>query len=457
MKVVGLDCGKQFVTWHALTRLPRDVKRHIQSSAHEALGTSPRDLAKLVQMGDVFAIEPTGTYHRVFLDHLLAAGREVRLVNSWKLRHWVESHGLPTKSDRTDAAALACYCLDNLGRDRAFVPIPDFTLRDTVYRMESSNRTALRLRQQLGLNLVRECPEWVATHESSGRDWLEPEPPALWRYLAGETVRNGKRRDAECKATVGGGISGGTRLLAVELCLAERHQFLIEHLIAQMLGRPAYHPYLEVYRRWGIQGKLAATLLTQHYPFDRFLDDGLEVIDRLVGPYSSRPDKLTKRNRSLDGWMASNGLGRKQVQSGQSLVWSSWGPVVIRSAWWQWAKTSVVMRRGNLDRWMTEGDGRPWEVPAVVEHLALNRGVSPVLAGCWLRYEASKATIQGEGARLMAIARHASKGIYRALLLAHKHGALCIPSAHESLENHTATMHPPSELASSAGVISGVE
>jgi hypothetical protein len=69
----------------------------------------------------------------------------------------------------------------------------------------------------------------------------------------------------------------------------------IELAIARLMRAPTFATYARVFARFGFGLTNRAMLLTQIYPFERFLIDGRLVIDWEL----DRQGKWQKRNRSL--------------------------------------------------------------------------------------------------------------------------------------------------------------
>ncbi|HIK45376.1 MAG TPA: transposase, partial [Leptolyngbyaceae cyanobacterium M65_K2018_010] len=60
-------------------------------------------------MGDVFVIEPTGDYSRVWIDVLKKSDKIVLRVNPKRVSSLRQLSGITSKTDRYDAAFLALY------------------------------------------------------------------------------------------------------------------------------------------------------------------------------------------------------------------------------------------------------------------------------------------------------------------------------------------------------------
>jgi hypothetical protein len=416
MKLVGLDCGKRAVTYCCLETLPEDIKRFCNRADYDRLTDSPQDLAKLATLGDLYLIEPTGVYYRVFLEYLEAKGKTVRLVNSRAVRDYAKSYSLLTKSDRVDPAIIACYGWERGNQPGKLFTIDCYELRDFCSEQKSVAATMKRQRTQLLTNLMREWPEIEKVFKESDRNYLDPDAPALIRFLAGEPCYNSKTRQKQLAATQGTGLSEQTRYLARLLLASERREYELEKQLEALLDRPQYRRYISAYRAFKVPRKYQGYFLSRHIPFERFLDNGQERIDYVCGPQSKRTDRRTKRNRSLQGWMNFNGLGKVQSQSGADQAFVPTGSTWLRSLWWQSVKVAVVVNRPKMTL-PQEKPGIPYHRdPFLVDSLANHASVHPDLASLWLRYEWLKLTVHRDNSRIMACARAMATGVYRHLL-----------------------------------------
>ena len=66
-------------------------------------------LEKLISLGDIYILEPTGNYSKLWLNTLLDAGKEVRFISNRDLASYRKLCQWDYKDDYHDATALA-YC-----------------------------------------------------------------------------------------------------------------------------------------------------------------------------------------------------------------------------------------------------------------------------------------------------------------------------------------------------------
>lgn len=417
----ALDSGKQTVYACASNELPVNIKRFATTYRVQTFRSTLSDLQKLAQLADVYFIEPTGQYYKIFFEYLQRAGKTVLLVPSRLVRAYCVYHGLLNKSDRIDPAGILGYGIERIRDPRAFIQIPCQELREICGKMRSLQRQKIAVQQLLGQRLCYEVPEWVACYEDSDRDWLDSEPPALWRYIAGETVYNQKRRDRESEETHGAKLSNGSRRLARQLVTFERWEKDLEDELAPSLLSPEFEVYNQVFDRWRVANKIRAHLLTVFCPFERFLVDGKPEIISVVGINSKRASALTKRNKSMDAFKLYNGLGIVVSDSGITKEQVAGGSGFIRSQWWLLVKTSVVMRRPkHFQPWLKvlkeeHGYEQAWLNEAIVAQVAKKFELTSELSEAWIHYEELKLTKTVDDQRIMLCAGRIAKNMFRAL------------------------------------------
>lgn len=393
----GLDCGKQSVTACAANDRPDDLKRFATTYRVKSFNSTLPDLQKLADLAQIYFIEPTGLYYRIFCEYLTRAGKTVLLVQSRLVRSHCQHHGISNKSDRIDPAGILDYGIEKLRNPRAFIEVHNQDLRDICSKLRSLDRQKQPIQSLLGARLCYEVPEWVKVYEQSDRDWLESEPPALWRFIAGQKAYNHKKRELELDATHGMGLSNYSRKLADRLCTYERWEHDLEYELAEVLGHEKFKPYHEVFDLLHCPNKVRAHLLTVCYPFERFLlPDGRVDRIQVIGLRSKRPDQLTWRNKSLQAFKLFNGLGTVLKESGSTSKEIAGGSPYIRSQWWRFVKTAVVLRRpAGFAGFVSKqkelyGDRQAWLNEAIVHATADRFGVSIYLAEAWVHYQEVK-------------------------------------------------------------------
>lgn len=410
--VCGLDSGKQSVFACILNnqQLPPSLGEFARNYPLKEFAYG--DLTELLKIeADYFAIEPTGVYSRLFVEALAKAGKQVLLTPSYRVRHIANAYGLQ-KSDRYDPVAIAMYAANNLNDSKAFITPALPELREVVGEVRSLKKLKQTSSNWIGQRLCFEWPELVKPFEQSARDWLDPDPPAIFRYLAGEKVFNQKRRDRELAATVGSGLSEKTRQLADWLVRYERAIAPLEVQIEQLLKAEAFDRYHQIFNNFRFGRWSRANLLPAIYPVEKFLaEDGTVRRD-----WIDQNGKRSKRNRSQDGFKLYLGLGQVEYSSGQSSDRKPGGSAYLRSIWYQHLKVQVVIpRKAKYLEGVIQGFPQPWlEIPLVTS-VAEKFGLSYPLAEAWVQYQFLRPQQIKERQRLSKVAARQGKWLFRLL------------------------------------------
>lgn len=422
MIVCGLDCGKQSVSACITDTLPGNLKRFAQTYKPIKVGFHKHELEALASEADLFAIEPTGVYYKHFYRVLTDLGKETRLVSPKRVRNYAEYHGLRNKSDRLDPAAIACFTLENIGNDSAFLSYAGKELKELLSHYRSQRKRLSALKQRLDQALCLEFPEVVKVHGDSDRDWLDTKVPALWRYLAGEPCHNQKTRDRQLSTTSGLGLSERTRDLARDLIAGEQSMAGLEQDLFECIYQPDFKVYNQALDLFNTAPSLRGELIAVWHPFDRFLENGAELREYVYGDKTQRKGGRTKRNRSMDRFKLYNGLGRVQIESGTSHEWKPGGSARIRAAWYLLVDCCVVKNRPKEalaanPKIIAKGSGdRPWANMAILEPIADQHGVSWQQVSAWVHYENLKRTHPVDTWRRSLVAGRCCKMVYRELV-----------------------------------------
>lgn len=346
--VAGLDCGKSSVHLCFLNEPPQDLKKFCRSYKALILKPNKEDLETLLAIpADLFVLEPTGSYSRIWVDVLQKAGRNVRLVNPRRIRHFAQYHGVINKSDAPDAAAIAAYSITNFHDSSAFLKSERIQLRDVYLALTATTRNKSPMGNRLGQRLSYECPELVTTYESRARGWLSPVPTVL-RFIAGEEGYGGRGRQEKLDNTIAWGLSDHSRDLARNLINLEETELKLEEKLAVELANPEYDPYHRALDKFRVPPVVRAAILSAIYPFQDFLKDGRPIKEYVHGENSKRRSGKTKRDRSAGAFKICLGMGKVLSQSGSVTEWKPGGSKYARTALWQYVKTMIVMPRGRM-------------------------------------------------------------------------------------------------------------
>ena len=98
------------------------------------------------------AMEATGLYHECLLEHALAAGHQVYLINGQQLHHYREAVGQRAKTDPDDARLLLRYLTHEQAELAPVKPLRDKekSLWRLLQRRASLVRARIQLKQSLG-------------------------------------------------------------------------------------------------------------------------------------------------------------------------------------------------------------------------------------------------------------------------------------------------------------------
>jgi hypothetical protein len=346
LKIAGVDISRNKISVCVLTEIPNlkyGKKPKIQT--FEASEKGIKDFLSLDF--DAAILEPTGWhYSRLWASHLERANRLVRWVGHWEVASYRESWKTFNKSDRLDAIALACYGLERWDMPWMFITSEHGEIRQLYLQLEHLNRVKTPMVNRLRQHLTHEFPE--VSERVVKRYWLQPNPPGLWKAIAGEWSSKWKK---EYDATIGLGLSTFSQGLAQQICQLETLEYQVEKEIELELQKPEFKPYLEVFDRYALTGRGSVALLSAIYPIDRFLRDGKPIIERVV----TKNGKRATRNRSLAAFKLACGVGMTWYQSGNKEGWVPGGRSDIRTALWRWAKIAIVM---HPKAWEAKGSDR---------------------------------------------------------------------------------------------------
>lgn len=433
--IAGCDCGKNSLHVCLLRsdERPSNVKQFARKYKPLIVKTNREDVDKLIALNaDLYVLEPTGSYSYVWINALKRAGKLVKLVSPRKIRHYAEYQGLTNKADKPDAAAICLYSLENFDNEQAFLKTERLEIRRLYLRLNSLAGDKNPVQNRLGQILAYEFPEMVSAYESADRKWLVEQPPAIWRYIAGEDMtacridkQVATRWNTAAKSSIGTGLSSDSQELAAQLCSFERMEYRLEKKVDEELATPEYAPYHEVFDRFEIPPRIRAALLSRIYPFDDFLRNGKPFKEYVNGDLSRRASGMTKRDRSEGEFKRSLGMGKELKQSGDKTTWKACGSSYARTAIWQFIKVKIVIGRsqgGNfadkiqpLVKSLDAPGVSPWLNSELIEAVANFTETTPEVASLRLHFEFQADQKKGD-LRTSATAGRFCRMLYKALL-----------------------------------------
>lgn len=347
-KILGLDVSKSSVSACLLTSPITDVRSFYYEYPFQLITATKQGIEQLLAFdADIAILEPTGVnYSKIWVEHLVHAGIEVRLVDHKKLRYYRERHlELPDKSDDADALALACYGFEFLESPLRFVSIREELINDLrrlVLRLAHLNKVQSPIINRIRQDLAWQFPE-VALIDSIRT--AKNDIPLLWGWLAG--LRESPRYERLLKESIGLGVTNTVKLHAERICHLQVEEAQIERKIDLLLNRPHFTAYRKALSVFRFGKRTEALLLSQIYPFSRYLEDGQPIIQVRRGRVSG---KLTHRYLSERRFLKSLGVAPTEESSGDKQKKRvSGGSALCRKYLWLWVFTTIepVKNRSN--------------------------------------------------------------------------------------------------------------
>lgn len=344
MLTVGIEVAKTSIVVCILDHIPSDPKKYARTYKAITFQSSKESFEALAKLGDLFLIEPTGVYSRIWFEYLTNVGKDVRKVSPKRITHTRRERGIENKTDRYDAFALALYGQLYHADPSQFLAEHAEELRDLTLTHKNLTKASGQLSNRIWRNLAYEWPEACISKTGKKphqfRLFLDESPPALYRFLAGQQVTARAKRERELSETIGAGISSLTQLYARHVCDLERAQFEIEQQIAALLQCSEFESYSQVFDLYDFGPMTRAAILSRVFPIERFLGENNRPIVQHVYTDKSR----SKRYVSLGSFKLALGMGTVFKQSGNSTEEKPGGASYARSALFQHCKVKIVMR-----------------------------------------------------------------------------------------------------------------
>jgi hypothetical protein len=197
---------------------------------------------------------------------------------------------------------------------------------------------------------------WVATTNSRHHDGFTP-----WiGWLAGihRYPRIENERTKSIATELGIEISQYTRDHAAAIASDQIREIRLKSDLSELLRNRAFDLYRPILENFGFAAMMQATILTQVYPFEKFLLDGKPWIDRYEDDRGWH-----KKNRSLGGFQISLGMGKRLIESGNKTALMYSGSAYSRTMLYSWIMSNILAEKMN-DSWLvTEIDKRALSNP----------------------------------------------------------------------------------------------
>jgi uncharacterized protein involved in tolerance to divalent cations len=366
---LGIDIGAKFVVIFSLTELPTGgsyqsyYRKHAKTAIFKVRMDNKKDdtstgieraIALLKELKpDVIVMEPTGVwYSRLWAKMAEHLSIKVQWIGHSDLAYNRGAYGFKDKDDRTDAFCLAVSHFDPIFNSRnawlLWKSGEVARVNDLMLEVKSLQSTTKILQQQIRQRLKYEFPEVadrsitnIHTHEGYTA-WLG--------YLASIHIYTRiKNEHAKSVATVlGVAISQYTRDHAASICGNQIRDNGLKAELTDMLLSPCFARYQATFEAFGFGPMMQACVLAQVYPFEKFLLNGRQWIDR----YEDDRGKH-KKNKSLAGFQLSLGMGKRLFESGgsSSLVFA--GSSYARKELYSWVMANVMPIRASKT-WLVE-------------------------------------------------------------------------------------------------------
>jgi hypothetical protein len=378
-KVLGIDIGAKFVVAFCLESLPVGIsyKDYYKKNAKVAISkirmdNKTKDSDKKIKNAikllkdidpDAIVMEPTGVwYSKLWAKMAEHLGIEVKWIGHSDLAFNRGAYGFEDKDDRTDAFCLAVsYFHPDYNNQNKWLTwraglIAD--VNDRILELESLDSTSKIFTQQLRQRLKYEFPECADRAISNARtkDGCTAWVGWLAEIHTSKQIQFGYNKSIAIE--LGIPITRYTRDHAAALAGNQIREVRLENDLQELLFDPAFDRYRPILEKFGFGLKMQGTILTNIYPFEKFLRDDRPYIERWQDDV-----KWHKRNRSLAGFQISLGMGKRLIQSGDSKVLKYAGSSFARTKLYCWIMRYVVPER-MADSWLvTELDRRSMTNP----------------------------------------------------------------------------------------------
>jgi uncharacterized protein involved in tolerance to divalent cations len=378
-KILGIDIGAKFVVAFSLESLPGGIsyKDYYKRNAKFAISKIRMDNSKegsSVNLQDAIdlltelqptaiVMEPTGVwYSRLWARLAEHLGIQVKWIGHGDLSFNRGAYGFKDKDDRTDAFCLAVSYFDPIFNARNcwlhWRTGVIAQVNDRLLQIKSLESTTKILQQQIRQRLKYEFPEVADRAITNGRT---TDGFTAWvGYLAG--IHDYKRiRDERAKSIaieLGIDISEYTRDHAAAICGNQIRETRLKSDLCDLLLDPGFDRYRYTLDRFGFGYMMQATILTNIYPLEKFLQAGKPQIDR----YEDDRGKH-KKNKSLAGFQLSLGMGKRLIESGGSTALIYSGSSFARKMLYCWIVTNVLPEKMSQSWLVSELDKRSLSNP----------------------------------------------------------------------------------------------
>lgn len=340
MRIIGLDvCKNSVVACILCHETTTDARQLYYDLEFPRFYTDAAGIKGLLALKpDVAVMEPAGVnYMKLWAAHLAQNGVKIVLVGHKQLRSYRENLGLPDKDDPADALALALYYQQHQKSDSRFVRTRDpviAQIRDIVLRLYHLNRIQSPIINRIRQDLAWQFPEGASKTLHA---------PVFWGWLAGE--KPAAKYERLYATTVGLGLKVECVNNARAFCELQRRSLVLELEMRNFLTDSRFLPYRKVFATFGFGERVEALILSQIYPLENYLVDGLPEVKIRKGKNSGAP---TKRHLSRRRFQKALGVAPTREDSGDKKSTKKAGSSLCRMALWQWLFTRIEPKKSRV-------------------------------------------------------------------------------------------------------------
>lgn len=328
--IVGLDVGRSSAVACVMRERPTDLANFVKQYRPITITIGQAGLETLIQLGDIFALEPTGKDHRWLKRELERAGKLVLVCSGLRIRNHAREAGILSKGDKEDAAVIGSYCWHHLdcGNMNAFLGDNDEALRDTRTELLSAQRYRTKLINQLRARLADEQPE-LSKFRIADRKWAGPSVEVWNKLLKDQALSWLAQEDIK------------------QILYWDSREQALEIQAEQMMMSDNLKRHKPVWENWQLSMKQVIPILAAVHPVEQFLNGDLS---RIVDHIYTASGHRVKCDRSLRGMHRALGYGRVKIQSGDTWRWRRSGDGSTIAALYMWLEMAVIRRSANRHR-----------------------------------------------------------------------------------------------------------
>uniref|UniRef100_UPI0009082BED IS110 family transposase n=1 Tax=Crocosphaera watsonii TaxID=263511 RepID=UPI0009082BED len=292
-------------------------------------------------------MEPTGNYSKLWINTLLDAGKEVRLISNRDLTSYRKLCQWDYKDDYHDATALAYCGWLNINNPSSFLAIRDPEIQATyqlVLEHERINRELKPLVNRARNLLHTEFSEAKNSKSQSSDNvdgiWLfisnsdqEPKKLKYWRKKLSKSIGTANES----------GFSSQLIKLAQTICSLKERRITIKHRFQDFLLSPEYDFYRKAFSAFDLGIYESVTILCQIYPFEQFLDGEGNELRKIKPRKFGKAGKPVTKRVGLNRFHARLGKAVKPWESGKKKGHIVTGSVLSRIRLYLWAHRFMGM------------------------------------------------------------------------------------------------------------------